>query len=750
MASQKLSSQGLVEAVERADLGTTTLPVNLLKENTSYNSREIGRVGDGPLPPREGYELNDINEQKSNLSLAAPLSSSQDPSIQKGSREPSFLDPMYARYSRIRRHFVGWKLGVLLCAVAAITVCLLNIIVTIWVTKKHPSADGLSYVYRGSCSEVKSLGLWIHLAINVMSTILLSASNYTMQILSSPTRKEMDTAHQKGRWLDIGIPSIRNLRSISRGRLVMWSLLALSSIPLHFLYNTTVFSSTTANTFDRIVVTEGFLQPGAPFNTDIQYGLSDISAALLTDMHTSALNGSLTRLDNSDCMARFAKPFVTDCRNVLLVTTYTDPNQTYLESTVSWATDEIPYAWLCGPYWSANPYREGKDVCTLSKAQAGASNWTVFDYPISHCLVQEVEEACQLRFSLAIMIIVILANATKASLMLATWWNLQSPTLVTLGDAVASFLDTPDSTTAGACLTTNADVRKGRVKWIDQGKKLWVPKREYWFRAASVRRWLICNILCWFVIIFGIVLLRLGMEGEGIYDLKSLWQVGFGQANPNAVVGGLAPKNLIGKVLLANLPQAVLSFLYLTYNGLYSCMLSAHEWTHFTARRTLRVSNPVGQQRSTYYLQLTYWFAVPLLILSAILHWLVSQSLFLAFVDYLNPDGTLDSADSISTVGYSCIAIFFAIIVGVIAMLAGVANGFRRYDDGIPLVGSCSAAISAACHRPNEDASASLLPIKWGCVDASAETEVGHCCLTSFEVTRPADGRYYAGKDEGK
>lgn len=39
-----------------------------------------------------------------------------------------------------------------------------------------------------------------------------------------------------------------------------------------------------------------------------------------------------------------------------------------------------------------------------------------------------------------------------------------------------------------------------------------------------------------------------------------------------------------------------------------------------------------GQQRSTYRLQLPYVYGVPLVIISSGLHWLVSQSLFLARV----------------------------------------------------------------------------------------------------------------------
>ncbi|KAG0646007.1 hypothetical protein D0Z07_7768 [Hyphodiscus hymeniophilus] len=510
-----------------------------------------------------------------------------------------------------------------------------------------------------------------------------------MQVISSPTRKEVDVAHQKGRWLDIGVPSTRNLREISWLRIAMWSVLALSSIPLHLMYNTAVFASTTANAYDYMVVSEDFLTANANIsNTDSDsdtyfYGNAGQAVGV---MHNAALNGSLTKMDNSEC--------------------------------------------------------------TLAKAQAVAGSWEVMDHPISYCLVEEVEEECRLQFSLIIMLVVILANATKAVVMFITWRQLRTPTLVTIGDAITSFLDKPDTTTAGICLATRRDILASKGQWKSQGAKQWIPVRQFWFRAASIKRWLTCNILCWFFIIIGIVLLREGMKGVDIYDLKVLWELGFGQVNTEAIVSR-APKGLIAKVLFANLPQGILSFLYLTYNGLYSCMLGAHEWSLFaTRRRTVRVTTPVGKQRSTYYLQLPYWYAAPLLLLSGLLHWLMSQSLFLALVDIMDDEGNLDTDESVSTVGYSCIAIFFAIIVGVIAVTAGLLNGFRRYNSGIPLVGSCSAAISAACHRQSDDASASLLPLKWGSVDTDSMKDIGHCCLSSFEVTPPEYGILYAGKSK--
>ena len=196
-------------------------------------------------------------------------------------------------------------------------------------------------------------------------------------------------------------------------------------------------------------------------------------------------------------------------------------------------------------------------------------------------------------------------------------------------------------------------------------------------------------------------------------------------------------------ILLANSPQVLLSFLFLTYNGLFTCMLLGHEWSSYAhVRKPLRVTSPAGSQRSTYRLQLPYKYGIPLLVLSGTLHWLVSQSIFLARVDWYE-DGMLDqySYDSISTVGYSCIAIITVIALGGIVVIIGILHGFRRYKPGIPLAASCSAAISAACHRPNEDVDAPYKPVMWGAV--KSKNPIGHCCFTSFEVTKPVKGQKY-------
>ena len=133
-------------------------------------------------------------------------------------------------------------------------------------------------------------------------------------------------------------------------------------------------------------------------------------------------------------------------------------------------------------------------MCTLSLAKKGASSWKVDGHKINYCLVEKVQEQCQLRFSLAIMLVVIAANIIKAFVMFITFWKFQNPTLVTIGDAIASFLDTPDTTTAEMCLKTRDDFN-GKSGWDNSLPRSWNPRSLLWFKAASIKRWLICNIL---------------------------------------------------------------------------------------------------------------------------------------------------------------------------------------------------------------------------------------------------------------
>ena len=165
----------------------------------------------------------------------------------------------------------------------------------------------------------------------------------------------------------------------------------------------------------------------------------------------------------------------------------------------------------------------------------------------------------------------------------------KSATLVTIGDAVASFLECPDTMTQGRCLMSKDDVNTGALQWRLEGCSEpntrppavahREPHRRLWFAAASKRRWLS-------TIGFGAValLVAMGFLVEGYNSVmenqpgESPFKLALGRADSRSLMPGV-PRNLIEAVLLANLPQLIISIIYLNYNGLLTSMLLSHEWS---------------------------------------------------------------------------------------------------------------------------------------------------------------------------
>lgn len=119
----------------------------------------------------------------------------------------------------------------------ATAVLLVNIVLLAVLGKQHgmSSTRGLVSFYQGHCSQIKMIGTGFHVGINILSTLLLGASNLCMQLLVAPTRQELDNAHRKKIWFDIAIPSWRNLKSIKRSRKYFFHVLMASFFPLHFM-----------------------------------------------------------------------------------------------------------------------------------------------------------------------------------------------------------------------------------------------------------------------------------------------------------------------------------------------------------------------------------------------------------------------------------------------------------------------------------------------------------------------------------
>jgi hypothetical protein len=135
-----------------------------------------------------------------------------------------------------RKYPTGWRFAVATCFISTVTVLIINLSLMLYSISHYGRGDGgIQTLYAGSCSRARGISASLHLLINVLSTILLASSNYCMQCLSAPTRSEVDVAHSKKIWLDIGVPSTKNLLQIGRKRLVLWCLLGFSSILVHLL-----------------------------------------------------------------------------------------------------------------------------------------------------------------------------------------------------------------------------------------------------------------------------------------------------------------------------------------------------------------------------------------------------------------------------------------------------------------------------------------------------------------------------------
>lgn len=126
-----------------------------------------------------------------------------------------------------RAHFLGASFMLLFNIVFFVT--------AEWHFQPAPGQQYLRVLTSGSCKKISHLNGLFHAIINVVSTLLLWSSNYTIQVLMAPNREEVDALHQRGLYFDIGVSSLRNFWRIPAYRRLLIVLIALPSTALHLL-----------------------------------------------------------------------------------------------------------------------------------------------------------------------------------------------------------------------------------------------------------------------------------------------------------------------------------------------------------------------------------------------------------------------------------------------------------------------------------------------------------------------------------
>jgi hypothetical protein len=157
------------------------------------------------------------------------------PPTDQASQESEIRKNVFLRW-RDRYFNAGWRNEMIRAAIFSTTLWLLNIIIYIALFTKYGARSGSGLLMETSCNTVQRTNTAIHAALNIVTSLMLGASNFAMQSLSSPTREEVDAAHANKHSLGIGGLSVRNFRFIKKSRAILWALLWFTSIPLHLLY----------------------------------------------------------------------------------------------------------------------------------------------------------------------------------------------------------------------------------------------------------------------------------------------------------------------------------------------------------------------------------------------------------------------------------------------------------------------------------------------------------------------------------
>ncbi|KAI0870866.1 hypothetical protein GGS24DRAFT_89163 [Hypoxylon argillaceum] len=160
----------------------------------------------------------------------------------------------------------GWqRSGAVNVVLAYICDVVLLILLLISVSQPNASLSGSTIIFQGDCNLSTELNLILHLLINIVSGGILASSNFFMQVLNSPSREEIDKTHQWLRSVDIGVPSLKNLRQVSRFKFGGWVVFLISSIPIHLFFNSAIFHTAyEGSQWHLTIAAETFIK-GAPY-----------------------------------------------------------------------------------------------------------------------------------------------------------------------------------------------------------------------------------------------------------------------------------------------------------------------------------------------------------------------------------------------------------------------------------------------------------------------------------------------------
>ncbi|KAK5680672.1 hypothetical protein LTS10_007605 [Elasticomyces elasticus] len=402
--------------------------------------------------PEPGRPSPTLKHSSSYHAVSDQLSSSEPADSAIASEGPEIVEDSAARTrhpdggpkSRIRRfrqENSGWRMGVLLGLCISTSVLLGNLALVFVGFRYNGYQNGIGVLAQGRSTSVARLSTAYHALINILSTLLLTSSNYCMQVLCSPSREDIDYAHGEGSYVNIvtighqytayfvADPGRENESYFNAAGNTSWP----PYLP------TTNLSDLSTQQLLTIYATEYI-----PDHGDV-YILYDAVAfgVIISDEDgqqlTLTLNNTLTAMPPSSWVA-----IRMDQR--LQVPAFSLPSDLSVLSNVD----------------RTLPFFDEGDLQNFK-----ASNWTGINgtlkagtppIHISQILSVPLQDGSKVQLILSYMLVVIFCNALKVLVIWRLWRQPHVEYFTTIGDAVQSFLRCPDRSTIGLCMETYDDL----------------------------------------------------------------------------------------------------------------------------------------------------------------------------------------------------------------------------------------------------------------------------------------------------
>ena len=211
-------------------------------------------------------------------------------------------------------------------------------------------------------------------------------------------------------------------------------------------------------------------------------------------------------MTNSECINSFGQSFVPNYSSVILISNLTSsPENTLLQTY--WHHSEwnlVDLGWMCNDPQNMyvrsctnNPSLPDDWIFTFQNpmdiGQANPANHTV---QVERCLAKTITPNCTIQLIPELLYTVVACNICKAIVFVYLLFFNFEP-LITIGDAIASFLDEPDPTTKGLGAISARDVqgewsRQKSLQWLERGQDhVWHPRERRFFAGAAKSRWAI-------------------------------------------------------------------------------------------------------------------------------------------------------------------------------------------------------------------------------------------------------------------